>query len=95
MRKKDEMEQKLANKAIKVVWFITVMTLFIIGGYRYYIDGVGMNIFLIIAGMSVVSVRFLEHYYLSKANGDNKFRKLVTAALILIIVFLGISWVVS
>ena len=31
MRKKDEMEQEVSNKSMKITWFVTVMALFIIG----------------------------------------------------------------
>ena len=53
MRKKDEMEQQLANKAIKITWFVTVMVLFIIGGYQSYVNGTSQNIFLVIVFLTL------------------------------------------
>ena len=32
MRKKDEMEQRMADKSAKITLFVTIMALFIIGG---------------------------------------------------------------
>ncbi len=31
MRRKDEMEQKISNKSMKITWFVIVMALFVIG----------------------------------------------------------------
>ena len=72
MRKKDEMEQKIANKSMKITWFVTVMALFIIGLIQRYNTG-EHNIFLVIASLSVILNLFLERFYLSKVNEDRGF----------------------
>lgn len=95
MRKKDEMEQKMADQAARITWFVTVMALFIIGSFEYYINDTGMNILLVVASLSVSLILLLERYYLSKANGDNTFKKAIVAALILVVIMLGIVFLVS
>ncbi|WP_087031436.1 hypothetical protein [Trichococcus palustris] len=94
MRKKDEMEQKMADQAARITWFVTVVALFIIGGIEYYINDTGMNILLVIASLSVSLILLLERYYLSKANGDNTFNKVIVAALIIVVIILGIAFLV-
>ena len=91
MRKKDEMEQKLSNKAMKITWFVTVMALFIIGFIQRYNTG-EHNFFLVLATLSVVLNLFLERFYLSKVNGDRSFLKMVALAIILLAIMLFIGW---
>ena len=91
MRKKDEMEQKLSNKSMKITWFVTVMALFIIGFIQRYNTG-EHNIFLVLATSSVVLNLFLERFYLSKVNEDRGFIKLITLAIILMAIMLLIVW---
>lgn len=94
MRKKDEMEQKMANQAAKITWFVTVMALYIIGGIEYFMNDTGTNIFQVIASLSVALILLLERYYLSKANGDNTFKKIIVATLILVVIGLGIAFLI-
>ena len=75
MRKKDEMEQRMANKSAKITLFVTVTALFIIGGIEAFRNDMKTNILLVIAQFSVSLVILLERYYLSKANGDDSFKK--------------------
>lgn len=92
MRKKDEMEQKIANKSLKITWFITVIALFIIGFIQSLMNNGGRNLFSLIAILSVVLLITLERYYLSKINEDKSFIKYLVATLILVIIFLGIGF---
>lgn len=94
MRKKDEMEQKMANQAVRITWFVTIMALYIIGGIEYFMNDTGTNILQVIASLSVSLVLLLERYYLSKANGDNTFKKVIVAALIIVVIILGIAFLV-
>ncbi len=94
MRKKDEMEQKMADQAVRITWFVTVMALYIIGGIEYFMNGMEMNILLVIASLSVSLILLLERYYLSKANGDNTFKKAIVATLILVVIMLGIVFLI-
>lgn len=91
MRKKDEMEQEVSNKSMKITWFTTVMALFIIGFIQRYNTG-EHNIFLVIATSSVILNLFLERFYLSKVNEDRGFIKLVALAIILLAIMLSIVW---
>lgn len=91
MRRKDEMEQKISNKSMKITWFVTVMTLFIIGLIQRYNTG-EHNIFLVIASLLVVLNVFLERFYLSKVNEDRGFIKLIALAIILMAIMLLILW---
>lgn len=95
MRKKDEMEQKMTNEAAKLTWIVTVMALFIIGGIKYFMNDMEMNIFLVIANLSTILLILLEKYYLSKANEDNTFKKIILATVVIIVILLGIVWFVS
>lgn len=94
MRKKDEMEQTLSNKSMKITWFVTVMTLFIVGFIERFNTG-GNNIFLVIASSSVILNLTLERYYISKVNEDRSFVKLIVGAAILIVIMFLILWWVS
>lgn len=96
MRKKDEMEKKIADKSVNISWFVTVMTLFIIGFIEQIKTG-ERNIFLVIAIVSVLTTLFLERFILAKINEDNSFIKfillvIVLTALMLLIAWLSISW---
>ncbi|MGX7092527.1 DUF6442 family protein [Hutsoniella sourekii] len=91
MRKKDEMEQKLSNRSMKITWFVTVMTLFIIGFIQLYNTG-ERNIFLVIASSSVILNLFLERFYLSKVNKDRSFIKIVALTIVLMAIMLLIVW---
>ncbi|CZQ85773.1 Hypothetical protein Tpal_680 [Trichococcus palustris] len=84
----------MADQAARITWFVTVVALFIIGGIEYYINDTGMNILLVIASLSVSLILLLERYYLSKANGDNTFNKVIVAALIIVVIILGIAFLV-
>lgn len=94
MRKKDEMEQKVANKSIKITWAITTLAMFIIGGIQRFINGEQSTIFLI-AILSTTFLVTIEHYYLSKMNDDNKFKKMISTALILTVFIFGLFWFIS
>lgn len=91
MRKKDEMEQNISNKSMKITWFVTVMALFIIGFIQWYNTG-ERNIFLVIASLSVILNLFLERFYLSKANEDRVFIKLIALTIVLVAILLLIVW---
>ena len=86
MRKKDEMEQRMANNSAKITLFVTVTALFIIGGIEYFRNDMKMNILLVIAQLSVSLLLLLEQYYLSKTNEDNTFKKILVIALVLVII---------
>ena len=90
MRKKDEMEQRMANKSAKITLFVTVTALFIIGGIEAFRNDMKTNILLVIAQFSVSLVILLERYYLSKANGDDSFKKTLILTLVLVIILLAI-----
>ena len=96
MRKKDEMEQRMANKSARITLFVTVMALFIIGGIEYFRNDMRMNIILVIAQLSVALLLLLEQYYLSKANEDNTFKKILLITLVPVIILgtilLGIAF---
>lgn len=93
MRKKDEMEQEISNKSIKITWFVTFIALFIIGiTQRVKSDG-GTNLFLIIASVSAILPIGLEHYYLSKVNDDNKFIKFIALFILFFIIMISaVMW---
>ena len=96
MRKKDEMEQRMANKSARITLFVTVMALFIIGGIEYFRNDMRMNIILVIAQLSVSLLLLLEQYYLSKTNEDNTFKKILLITLVPVIILgtilLGIAF---
>lgn len=92
MRKKDEMEQNIANKSIKITWFVTVMALFIIGGIQSFNNNGERNLLLILAGFSAIFPIILERYFLAKVNEDKTFIKFVGLTLAFLIVLLGIVW---
>ena len=48
------------------------------------------NILLVIAQFSVSLVILLERYYLSKANGDDSFKKTLILTLVFVIILLAI-----
>lgn len=91
MRQKDEMEQKIANKSIKITWFIIVMVLFIIGMVQQFNSG-GQNIFLILASFSALFPLILERFYLSKINEDRSFIQFITLIVLLTAILLLIVW---
>ncbi|WP_208559149.1 DUF6442 family protein [Marinilactibacillus kalidii] len=95
MRKKDEMEQRIANKAVKITWFVTTMALFIIGGIQYFMNNGESNLYLLIAILSTVLLISLEQYYLSKMNEDKNFKKYIIATLVLSVVLLVVGWFLS
>lgn len=90
MRKKDEMEQRMADKSAKITLFVTIMALFIIGGIEYFRNDMKMNIILVIAQLSVSLLLLLEQYYLSKANEDNTFKKILVITLVFVIILVTI-----
>ena len=90
MRKKDEMEQRMANNSAKITLFVTVTALFIIGGIEYFRNDMKTNILLVIAQLSVALLLLLEQYYLSKANEDNTFKKTLVMTLFFVIILLAI-----
>lgn len=94
MRKKDEMELQISYKAMRITWFITLITLFIIGFIQLYSTG-ERNIFLVIASLSVVINILIERYYLSKMNDDNYFIKYIAFVCILILLMLLVLWLVA
>lgn len=95
MRKKDEMEQRVANKAIRITWFVTVMSLFILGFVQRISNSGEPNLLLLIAILSTTMLISLEQYFSSKINEDKSFKKKVALALGLAAVILGIGWVLS
>lgn len=95
MRKKDEMEQKVANKAVKITWFVTVLAMFIIGGIQNFMNDGERSILFLIAILSTTLLILLEQYYLSKMNEDKTFKKMIIAAFILSAILLGLGWFVS
>ena len=90
MRKKDEMEQRMANKSARITLFVTIMALFIIGGIEAFRNDMKTNILLVIAQLSVSLLLLLERYYLSKANEDNTFKKTLVMTLVFVIILLAI-----
>lgn len=98
MRKKDEMEQRMANKSARITLFVTVTALFIIGGIEYFRNDMKMNILLVIAQLSVSLLLLLEQYYLSETNEDTTFKKILVITLVLVIILgailLGIAFLV-
>jgi hypothetical protein len=92
MQIKDEMEQKISYKSIKITWFVTVIILFIIGLIQGFRTDNGTNIFSIIASISAISPFVLERYYLAKINEDNTFIKFIGLVIILTAIFLLIVW---
>lgn len=95
MRKKDEMEQKIANKAVKITWFVTILALFVIGGIQRFMNEGQSNIFMLIAILSTTLLISLEQYYLAKMNEDNRFKKYVLVVLILSTILLSLGWLLS
>lgn len=95
MRRKDEMEQNIANKAVKITWFVTIMTMFTIGGIKYFREGMEQNGFLVIASLSVSLLILLEQYYLSKINENSTFKKTIALVLIILVILLAITWFLS
>lgn len=95
MRKKDEMEQRVANKAVRITWFVTVMALFIIGFIQRISSSGEPNLLILIAILSTTMLISLEQYFLSKINEDKSFKKMVALALGLAAVILVIGWFLS
>lgn len=92
MRKKDEMEQKVANKALKITWSITILTMFIIGIIQRFLnDGEG-NILLTTAILSTTLLLLLEQYYLSKMNENKTFKRVIIATFILSAIILSVGF---
>lgn len=95
MRKKDEMEQKVANKAVKITWSVTILAMFIIGGVQNFMNGGQGSTLLSVAILSTTLLISLEQYYLSKMNEDKTFNKMIGAAIILAVILLGFGWFIS
>lgn len=95
MRKKDEMEQRVANKAVRITWFVTVMALFITGFVQRISSGGEPNLLILIAVMSTTLLISLEQYYLSRINEDKSFKKMIGLSLALAAVLMGIGWFLS
>lgn len=88
MHKKDEMEQEIANKSIKITWVITVLALFIMGIIKHFNSTQGSNEYLIIANLSVVLYIFLERFYFSKVTDGKTFIKFFVKVIILVLIML-------
>lgn len=95
MRKKDEMEQKIANKAVKITWFITVMAMFVLGIILNYLNKGEGSLLLLLAILSTTFLISLEQFYLSKINENQMFKKMIGAAIILTVILLGLAWFLS
>lgn len=95
MRKKDEMEQRVANKAVRITWFVTVMALFILGFVQRISSSGEPNLLLLIAILSTTMLIILEQYFLSRINGDKSFQKTISLTLIIAAALLGIGWFLS
>lgn len=94
VRKKDEMEQDIANKSVKITWFTTIMVLFVIGIIQSIQNNGERNIFIVIATLSVLLNIGLERFYLSRVNEDHSFRKFITIILVIVsVLLLVLIWV--
>lgn len=94
MRKKDEMEQNIANKSVKITWVITILALYSVGIIQSMQNPGERSVFSLIATLSVVLNLSLERFYLSRVNEDNSFKKTLISTLIIVIVLLfGLYWV--
>lgn len=94
MPKKDEMEQNITNKSVKITWFITILALYSVGIIQSIQNSGQRNMFSLIATLSVVLNLSLERFYLSRVNEDNSFKKTLISTLIIVIVLLfGLYWV--
>jgi len=91
MRKKDEMELKISNKSVKISWFVTIITLFVVGFIEKINTGEN-NIFLVIAISSVLLNLGIERYYQSKMNENHSFLKFIVLVIILTSILLLIIW---
>lgn len=94
-RKKDEMELRISNKAMRIAWFSTVIILFTIGFIQAYQNGETRNIFLVLASLSVIINLVTERYYLAKMNEDRSFVKFILLALGFIALFVLALWLSS
>lgn len=95
MRKKDNREQRMADKAVRITWFVTVMALFAGGSIlRFQNDGEGRTL-LLIAVLSTTLLITLEQYFLSKVKGDQEFKKMMALTALLAFGLLAIGWVIS
>lgn len=88
MRFKDEMEKTITNKALKVSWTITIVCLFLAGGYEFFKHNQEMNIFLVIAIISAISLIAAEQYYLAQTNEDKSFKRFIIIAVALFIILI-------
>lgn len=95
MRKKDEMEQRVANKATRISYFVTVMALIILGAIQSFSNSHQRNPFSLIAILSITMLITLERYYLSRINEDKSFNKMIALTIGLAAVILGIGWFIS
>lgn len=89
MRFKDEMEITITNKALKVSWAITIVCLFIAGGYEFFRHNQEINILLVIALISVISLITTEQYYLAKTNENKTFKTFIIIAVTLFILLMA------
>lgn len=93
MQKKDEMEQQIANKSIKVTWIVTVISLLIVGYSDLWVDSTlfdGTGGYRIIGILSVVLYLFLERFYFSRVTDKSSFIKFIgLVALFTFIMILG------
>ena len=94
MHIKDEMERTITNKAMKVSWTITIICLFLTGGYQFVKYNQEMNILLIIGIISVISLITAEQYYSAKTNEDKSFKNFsIIAAVIFILLIITLFFV--
>ncbi|MHC0551931.1 hypothetical protein [Salinicoccus roseus] len=88
MRFKDEMEKTITNKALKISWTITIVCLFLAGGYEFLKHNQEMNLFLVIAIISAISLIVTEQYYLAQTNEDKSFKKFIITVIAVIILLM-------
>ena len=88
MRFKDEMEKTITNKALKISWTITIVCLFLAGGYEFLKHNQEMNLLLVIAIISATSLIAAEQYYLAQTNEDRSFKKFIITVVALIIILI-------
>lgn len=92
MRKKDEMEQEIANKSIKVTWFATIIGLYIMA-FIHHFTASGRNVYLTIATSSILFYIFLERFYFSKVTDKKSFFKFIGLVILLtVIMFTILIW---
>lgn len=89
MRKRDEMEQEIANKSVKITWFMTVIALFILGIIQQFDSNQDTNGYLMIANLSVVLYIFLERFYFSKVTDNKSFITFFAKVIIIVLIIVS------